>query len=120
MDNYSVCPVCRKAVRGDEAAVAAHVNSCIDRLGSLTSEQQVDVERCQICEKDISKYNPTQKAQHLNRCCDKAASSSDSRPATARSESDTSDFVPTAANNEKSCPACKKVFKSKKVSFVCW
>lgn len=111
MDDTLTCPICKTFQAEDIATLTTHANSCIDSLGGRdTADGELDEKQCQICKKDISKYTAAQKMQHINRCCDKSSSRSKTEPS-----ADTSDFVPAALTNERACPTCKKIFKSKKV-----
>ena len=101
------CPVCEydfTSLDSDfsnldsNAEINEHINKCLDgRNETKTSNPK---EHCQICGKDISKYNTVQCQQHMNRCCDKQEQTQ------PKPKSEETSFL---------CPICGKPFKTAKV-----
>ena len=98
------CPVCKYDFTGvdsdfssvsSDAKINDHINKCLDSKKS-EMKRSSPCEVCQLCGKDISKYNTVRRQQHINRCCDKLEKT---KPQVT----------------SISCPICGKSFKTTKV-----
>ena len=101
--NLKSCPVCKydfTCLDSDfsnldsDREINEHINRCLD--GQTVTKIPSPREHCQICGKDITKYNTAQRQQHINRCCDKVEQT---KP----------------EETSLSCPICGKPFKTTKV-----
>lgn len=98
------CPVCEYdfanvdsdfSNASSDADINDHINKCLDsKKSEMKSPSPCEV--CQLCGKDISKYNTVRRQQHINRCCDKSE----------KTKPQVTSF---------SCPICGKSFKTTKV-----
>ena len=102
--NIKCCPVCKydfTSMYSDfsnlssDSEVNDHINKCLDSEKAQTKPSS-PCEVCQICGKDLSKYNTVRRQQHINRCCDE---SEKTKPEV----------------NSICCPICGKPFKTTKV-----
>mgnify|MGYP002803811734 CR=1 FL=1 len=100
------CPVCEyefTSLDSDfsnldpNAEINEHINKCLD--GQSETKTSNPKEHCQLCGKDISKYNTVQCQQHMNRCCDKQEQTQ------PKPKSEETSFL---------CPICGKPFKTAK------
>ncbi len=102
------CPVCKydfTSLDSDfsnldsDAEINEHINKCLDSERTETKSSNPN-EHCQLCGKDISKYNTVQRQQHINRCCDELEKP---QPKT----------IPEVTS--LLCPICGKPFKTSRV-----
>lgn len=102
--NIKCCPVCKydfTSMYSDfsnlssDSEINDHINKCLDSEKAQTKPSS-PCEVCQICGKDLSKYNTVRRQQHINRCCDESEK--------------TKPEVTSIC-----CPICGKPFKTTKV-----
>lgn len=106
------CPVCKHTFIDidpdfsncdQNTEITKHINDCLDSKNAQVAKKESNEGfPCQICGKDLSKYNTAQRQQHVNRCCDYLDE---------QKHKDKEDFI------NITCFICGKKFKTTKVDY---